>query len=408
MPRILPARPPFRSWSLQAFVVLVCALVSSACMRPTAHYFVDALLANAHRPNRPDSTTKYQILAGDLHCHVTPPDSPSHVSRTLEETIALARSEQLDFVVLTPHLRARFFLDAESRNLAANALSHLERNLSRLDHEDILFLVGFEYTDFDYGHIGAAFAHLNDVFANLPLEQSAKNPGAFFETYVAQGGLLFINHPLVTPLDSSFRMARADLSWRPFTGPGPYPSEIESATRLALGFEAFNLTVFELRDRFLLSDQHTSLRRTLTRLDQEILAQQRRMIPVGGSDSHSDHLRAATFVMAEHKSPHAIREALLAGRVCVRDPAACSFEVREPGGSWMPIGSSFQNVGELEVRARGKDMEFLINGSIAYQGSSRQMTRLRVNKERCSLLRARVDEGYSAPIYANCGFSQPN
>ena len=109
--------------------------------------------------------------------------------------------------------------------------------------------------------------------------------------------------------------------------------------------------------------------------------------------------------MAEHKSPSAIRQALLAGRVCVRDPGACTFEARELGGSsWKPIGSSFQNVDELEIRARGYDVHFIVNGSLAYHGSARKTIRVRVNKGRCSLLRAQVDEGYSAPIYANCGF----
>lgn len=363
-------------------------------------------MSSVHRPNRvdPENNSQYQILAGDLHCHVTPPDAPFHVSRNLAETMTLARSEQLDFVVLTPHLRSRFFLDAESRQLAVEALSHLEQDVSRLESEEILFLVGFEYTDFGYGHIGAAFGDLNRVLAHVSVEEAQKNPGAFFDEYVAQNGLLFINHPLVTALESSFHMAQVDLSWRPLTAPGPYPREIAAANRLAHGFEAFNLTVFELRDRYLLSEPQTSLRLTLARLDQEIILQRRRLIPVGGSDSHSDHLRATTFVMAEQRSPRAIREAMLAGRVCVRDPAACTFEAREPEGSWKPIGSSFRNVEQLEIRARGNELGFIVNGSVVYQGSSRKTMRVRVSKERCSLLRAQVDEGYSAPIYANCGF----
>jgi hypothetical protein len=368
---------------------------------------VDALLSSAHRPSRvapQASTSKYHILAGDLHCHVAPPDGSFHVSRNLEETIALARSEQLDFVVLTPHVGARFFLDAESREWTASELTRLEHEVSRLAPADILFLVGFEYTDFDYGHLGGAFGNFNEVLAGVPVEQAQKNPGSFFESYVARGGLLFINHPLVTPLDYNFEMARVDLSWRPLTGPAPYPSEIAAAHRLALGYEAFNLTVFELRDRFLLSDPHATLRHTLSRLDQEIQLQRRRLIPIGGSDSHSDHLRAATFVLAERKSPDAIRQALRAGRVCVRDPAACTFEAREAGGTWMPIGSSFHNVDQLEVRAQGDDVHVIANGSLVYHGSAEKTVRVRVDKRKCALVRVQVDDGYSAPIYANCAF----
>jgi len=407
MPSQNPRLFPFLCWFLAALALL--GVVSSlGCTRPASHYFVDAALSSAHRPSRlaldSQFDAKYQILAGDLHCHVTPPDAPFHVSRTISETVTLAREESLDFVVLSPHIRARFFLDAEARQYTIDALSQLESEVTKAAKENILFLIGFEYTDFEYGHVGAAFGNLSEVLANLSIEQSAQNPDAFFESYVAHGGLLFINHPLVTPLDSSMPMAKADLSWRMFTERGPYPSEIVAANRLALGFEVFNLTVFELRDRFLLSDPHITLRRTLTRLDQEIISQQRHLIPVGGSDSHSDHLRAATFVLAERKSPQAIREALLAGRVCVRDPAACSFEAREPGGNWKPVGSSFSNVAELEIRAQGSDVEFFVDGSIVYQGSARKTMRVRVPKNRCALLRARIDEGYSAPMYANCAF----
>lgn len=402
--------------SILRFIVgLFFVFAGAGCARPTSHYFVDALLASAHRPHRFTSNapggldngatySKYQILAGDLHCHVTPPDAPFHVSRTLSETLSLARDEGLDFVVLSPHVRARFFLDEESRVHTIQALSQLEREVKQLDAKDILILVGFEYTDFEYGHIGVAFGNLQDVLAEVSVERANRNLGAFFESHVARGGLLFINHPLVTPLDSSLPMANADLSWRMFTDSGPYPSEIMTANRLALGFEAFNLTVFELRDRFLLSDPHMTLRRTLSRLDQEILSQHRHLIPVGGSDSHSDHLRAATFVLAETKSPASIREALVAGRVCVRDPSACSFEAREPGGTWKTLGSSLLNVSELEIRAQGDDVEFFVDGSIVYQGSARKSIRVRVPKGRCTILRARVDEGYSAPIYANCAF----
>ncbi len=398
-----------KTFIVVATLVMLGALIIAGCARPASHVVVDALLSTAHRPRSVElgpgsSLSKYQVLAGDLHCHVSPPDARSHVSRNLAETITLARSENLDFVVLTPHFRARFFLDTQSRAWAVEALARLERELAQHAPKDILFFVGFEYTDFEYGHVGGAFASLDDVFAHLSVTQNVKDPGAFFETYVAQGGLLFVNHPLVTPLDSSVGMANVDMSWRPFTGHQPFPSEIVAAHRLAHGFEAFNLTVFDLRDRFLQPDPHTTLLQTMARLDQQTLIERRRFIPVGGSDSHSDHLRASTFVLAEERSPKAIREAILAGRVCVRDPAGCTFEAREPGGVWMPVGSSLQNVDEIEMQARGDDLQFIVDGNLVYGGTARKNWRVRVDKRYCSILRARVDEGYSAPIYVNCPF----
>jgi len=405
MPIFIKTHLSFLFPALQRATLASCALVMGACARPASHYAVDALLSSAYRPTRIESSGSFQILAGDLHCHVTPPDAPIHVSRGIEETITLAQNEQLDFVVLTPHVRAQFFLDQQSREQTVHALSNLEREVARYDHPKTRFFVGFEYTDFAYGHVGAAFGNVQEVLANVSEDAAQKNPGAFFEAYVARGGLLFINHPLVTPLDSLIAMAQVDLSWRPLTEPGPYPDEIAAVDRLAHGFEAFNLTVTELRDPFLLFDTHFTLRRTMLRLDQEILSRGRRLVPVGGSDSHSNHLRATTFVLAENKSPSAIRDAFIKGRVCVRDPVACTFEAREAaGGPWMPIGSSLQNVEQVEVRAQGDVLDVAINGSEVRRGAPDKRLIVRVSKTHCSLIRARVDEGYSAPIYANCGF----
>lgn len=59
------------------------------------------------------------VLAGDLHWRVTPPDDPTDVTRGLERTIELARREKLDFVVFTPHVGARFYLDGSSTATSA-------------------------------------------------------------------------------------------------------------------------------------------------------------------------------------------------------------------------------------------------------------------------------------------------
>jgi predicted metal-dependent phosphoesterase TrpH len=350
------------------------------------------------------SASRYELLAGDLHCHINPPDRMPHVSRGLPETVELARAENLDFVVLTPHLRAPFFLSEWSRDNAVAGLAELKRQLSEQDLGDMIFIVGFEYTDFSYGHVGAAFADLEKVFAAVPVEEAQARPGRFFEAYVEQGGMLILNHPLLTPLDSAIRITRVDMSWQPFTGPGPYPEEIRTADRLAQGVEVFNLAIAELRDRFLLFDPDATLHATLKRLDREILVRGRPMIPVGGSDSHSGHLRATTFVLSEHRTQAGIHEALLAGRLCVRDPAGCSFEVRAPGGPWLPPGSSVKGVEWIQARARGHSIRFVVNGSEIEPAMGIREITIPLEKGRCSVIRAAVDHGYSAPIYANCPF----
>jgi hypothetical protein len=370
----------------------------------------------AHRPDmapyRPygpaeaaDPSPRYQLLAGDFHCHVSPPDRPPHVTRGLAETVALARAEDLDFVVLTPHVRSGFLSSEPLRERLLGSLSRLEREVQKQDVGNTKFIVGFEYTDFAYGHVGAAFADLAAVLAAVPAEEALDHPERFFEEYVARGGVITINHPLLEPLESTISIARWDLSWQPFTNPSDgYPSEILAAGRLAQGMEVFNLAIFELRDRFLLMDTHATTRETFALLDREILARGRRITPVGGSDSHSGHLRATTFLLSRGRDPASIREAMLSGRACVRDPAACSFEVRAPDGPWLTVGSSVEGVSVIRAKARGMTVQVSVNGRLIEPEPPWKEIEIQLDPRRCSVVRARVDEGYSGPIYANCGF----
>ncbi len=96
-----------------------------ACNHFDHHTVVDLAMTSAYRPADvefndlkehgpgsadPDEVAAhFQILAGDFHCHVSPPDWNQEANRDLAETVVLAKKEHLDFVVLTPHVRARFF-----------------------------------------------------------------------------------------------------------------------------------------------------------------------------------------------------------------------------------------------------------------------------------------------------------
>jgi hypothetical protein len=317
-----------------AALALLAATSATGCSRTAAHHLLDTLMECAHRPDMApyrvydpveaaESPPRYQLLAGDFHCHVSPPDGPPHVTRGLAETVALARAEDLDFVVLTPHVRSGFLSSEPLRERMLASLSRLKNEVQKQDVGKTKFIVGFEYTDFAYGHVGAAFADLADVLAAVPAEEALDRPERFFEEYVARGGVITINHPLLVPVESAISIARWDLSWQPFTNPGDgYPPEILAAGRLAQGIEVFNLAIFELRDRFLLGDTHATTRDSFALLDREIIARGRRLTPVGGSDSHSGHLRATTFLLSRGRDPASIREAMLSGRACVRDPAA--------------------------------------------------------------------------------------
>jgi hypothetical protein len=142
----------------------------------------------------------------------------------------------------------------------------------------------------------------------------------------------------------------------------------------------------------------------LARLDREIVVRGRRMVPTGGSDSHSGYLRPVTFVLSETRTKEGIRDAVRSGRVCVRGPEACSLEVRQPGGPWLTVGSSLVGATTLEARAEGAPIRILVDGVERAAPSSGEIVRIPLERGRCSVVRATVAESYSAPVYANCGF----
>ena len=383
----------------------VVDLAMTSAYRPASFEFTDSKERGPGSADADEVTTHFQILAGDFHCHVSTPDWNQEANRDLSETVVLAKKEHLDFVVLTPHVRARFFLHESFRRQELDALAGLRDEIAKQGPGAPLLIVGFEYTDHRQGHLGFSFGDLTQLLARFSAARLEERPQDFVEGWVASGGLVVVNHPLVTPLDSMFEIGRADLSWRPWTKAGPFPPEIEAANRLAQGFEAYNLTAAHMRDRYLSAPGPGTTQATLARIDQEILAQQRRLVPMGGSDSHEDHLRATTFVLASSRTIEGIRQAVLAGRVCVRDPRACSLRARTTGTAWQPLGAAFLNAPTIEVKARGETIRVLVNGRVAAMPRSSEVAALPLDPNVCSVIRAEIDGGFSAPIYANCAFA---
>jgi hypothetical protein len=381
-------------------------LAMTSAFRPAVFEFDDSRDRGLGIAGADDADAHVRILAGDFHCHVSPPDWDQEANRDLAETVVLAKREHLDFVVLTPHVGARFFLSEIYRRQELGALAELRDEIAKQGPGAPLLIAGFEYTDHRQGHLGFSFGDLAQVFTRFSVESLAERPQDFVTGWLATGGLVVVNHPLVTPLDSMFEIGRADLSWRPWTQAGPFPPEIEAANRLAQGFEAYNLTAAHMRDRYLSAPGPGTTQATLARIDQEVLAQQRRLVPVGGSDSHEDHLRATTFVLASSRTTEDIRQAVLAGRVCVRDPRACSLRARTAGGAWHLLGAAFRNAPVLDVKARGENIRVLVNGQQAATPRSGEVASLTLDPRVCSVIRAEIDGGYAAPIYANCAFAR--
>jgi hypothetical protein len=395
---------------------LTTALALAGCAQSFDKTAIDLAMGAAYRPpagralREAVPPSRYRLLAGDFHCHVSPPDGGHHVSRDVHDTVELARRERLDFVVLTPHVRRHFYQEPAPRRRARWAHAYLRERLAREFTGDVLFVPGFEYTDPQFGHVGLAFGDLEGALAAAERAEGDGGDGRperFFEAYVASGGLLTINHPFLAPIASPFAFTAYDMSWRPFTSAEPVPPEVALIDRSAQALEAYNLNVSHLRDRLLRGDADESIEVTLARLDREAVRQRRRLAPVGGSDSHSYYLRATTFVLAESKSARGVRDAVLAGRTCVRGPRACSLEVRGDGGGWRAVGGAVRARETVAVRAAGETVRVFVDGRLAATTGWGEVAVVPVPPGgRYATVRAAVDEGLSAPVYVNCPFAE--
>ena len=376
----------------------------------TKSQLVDVAMSGAERPRlqRDRRVGERLVLAGDMHCHVLPPDAPHHVSRDLPDTLAIAKREGLDFVVLTPHVPMRFFVDDDLRAWVLETQQELRAKLEAL-HPDLLVIPGFEYTDHRYGHVGVSFADPATVLAGFTTREERNHPEGFFERWVARGGILTINHPVERALDTApFSELRWGMSWRAFRGPVRAP-EIAWITGHAQAIETYNTSVAHLRDGFLIGDDTRSLREASALVDRTSRAQHRKIAAVGGSDSHGEWLRATTFVLASGRSTEALREGIAAARTCVRGPEACSLQVRATGAdAWSGIGDSLTTQAPtLEARAAGGDVTYLVNGAIVATAASDDATtpvRLPLPSGRCAIVRAIVDRSWSSGVYVNCDY----
>jgi hypothetical protein len=382
---------------------LAATIVATSCAPST---FLETVVSTAYRPPRASTIrvpasagAGVRLLAGDMHCHVSPPDGFGHVVRGLDETVRLARREGLDFVVLSPHLRSTKLLDDLELAEEIAELRALLADLARLATPAApLFVTGIEYTDFDYGHAVLAFGDIVGVLEEVAALPPPDRPVALFQRWIDRRGLVVIAHPLLTGVPSFLPPARTDLSWTPITSRGPVPPELVLADRRAQAFEAFNVNIAALRDRFLFHDEHQTMEDTLRLFDVRMRSRRTRWVPVGSSDSHVGSMRAATWVLARARTPEAIRDAIAAGKVCIRSPEACTFEVRAPGGRWHGVGAELGSTRTLEVRADHDDLEVFVDGRRARRGPG-----IVALPAGCSIVRARVDEGWSGVVTVGCG-----
>jgi len=400
--------------SLLPLLLLALLALLSCTTGCTRNQMIDLAMKGAPRDAHPRGmrVDDRVVLAGDLHCHVMPPDSPSHVSRELPETLRLAREEALDFVVLTPHVPANFAGDDEMRAWVEQTQTVLRSRLA-LEAPEMLVVPGFEYTDHTWGHLGMAFADVRDVLAAVPAAEARRAPVRFFEEWVAKGGVLTINHPVNLPLkDPPISQLGYDMSWRAFHGRAA-PEEIAWVSTHAQTIETFNASLTHLRDQFFVGDEERSLRVASHLVDRLARHQQRRIASVGGSDSHGDWLRATTYVLASERSIPALRDGLVGGRTCVRGPEACTLAVRAKGtAAWSYVGDALPadarpktdpDADVIEARATGGDVTLFVDNEIVATAESGALMTTRLPRGRCAVVRAVVGRSWSSGVYVGCG-----
>jgi hypothetical protein len=391
----------------RAFFAALLALGVSGCSKAG---LIDFAMRTAprHASHPVMRVGPYQVLAGDMHAHVLPPDSPAHVSRDFARTSVLAREEGLDFVVLTPHVPSRFYMRPDKRAWVRETQATLRAQIAQHPSE-VLFVPGMEYTDHRYGHVGLAFASLEDVLAEVSVEGAQADPALFFERWAARGGVMTINHPRLRGNPKApISALRYDMGWRAFfETPPPVPPEIAWITEHAQTIETLNTSVSHLRDQFIIGDIDRSLRESTHLADRVARRQHRRFTGVGGSDSHGGWLRPTTWVLARERTVDGVREALTAGRTCVRGPEGCTLAARATEATWAHAGGSITTKGSrsIEVRSEGGPATYFLNGAVAARGGSGETVAIRAPGT-CALVRAIVAESWSAPIYVDCAWAR--
>jgi hypothetical protein len=387
-----------------------CAVLLGACQS-----FLNYLSLEAAFKPPPAAKVALQgtlrLWAGDMNFHISPPEDPKEIRRSLREALELIQRSNLDFVYLTPKIRARFYENPEEFERVRGSWLMVQQTLSSLNEPHPLLMMGAQYFDERSGSVSLLHVDIPKILTEVSRDELKTSPAAFLNLVALRGGILIINHPLATPLpvpvDTALRYASRDHSWRPMTRPGSeYPKDIIAANNIYDGMQAYSIPVSVWRDQYVLENPTKSLSDVETRLAQESVRKQRRLVAMGGSDSRGGIIRATTFIAAPERTPEALRRAILHGRVCVRSPTPCGLRVYadDQGGSAFGVGDAL--VAERTVQFRWGDDEsgdLYRNGERlgTFEGTTTQAA----SRGECHIYQLYLNNGYSGPVYVNCPFA---
>lgn len=347
-----------------------------------------------------------RLWAGDMNFHISPPDDPKRIRRTLRESVDLLSKSGLDFVFVTPQIPARFWDSADQFERVRREWSSIQQTMSSMSDKLPLIMVGAEYVDDKNGSATIVGVDIPKALNEVSREDLKTNPTAFINLLWMRGALVYLNTPLATPLkapvDSHQRYNSVDRSWKPMTKPSAgYPKDILAINNVYDGMEAYSVPLSVWRDQYVQGDPVASVGAVMSRLDLEIIRKKRRLIPIGGSDSRSSLIRPTIYIAAPERTPEALRQGLTQGRVCVRSPLPCGLRVfadDQPVAAG--VGDHIVAQQHIDIRWEGGEGELFRNAESVgtFEGRTLQPT----SRSECHIYRLVVDGGYSAPFYVNC------
>lgn len=357
-----------------------------------------------------------RLFAGDMNFHYAPPDDVTEVRRDQKQSMELLDKSELDFVIVTPKLKARFWENSGELEKVYRDWQVTSQAFSSMGEGHPLLFLGAEYHDDQWGSaslIASDFAGALGELSKLSRDQLKSLPNLLFEYVKLQRGLVVLNTPLATPLkvpfDSPLKYARTDRSWRPLSRKGlkvsELPKDIQWLNANYNAMEAYSVPVSIWRDKYVLEDELASTREVLALADKTSLQLNRRILTTAGTDSRGRLVRATIFVAAPERSKDRILDGLRAGRVCLRSPTACTARMYADGsGLAMHVGGAVSGAKTVEFAWPGEGQLYR-NGELVDTFTDRTRTQP-ARPGVCDIYRVHVDNGFSGPFYVNCDLMQ--